>query len=110
MAIRSIREQYDDYLDMQEGLDVNRSSIPYEEWCENRLVLAFMQLEARSAIIDRQYQDINNYMLGLAAIADSPHCSYENNEQSSYGVGVTDGHRYCATIAKKSLGRKQNEE
>lgn len=109
MAIRSVREQYNDYLDLCEGLDVNSRSKSFEEWCENRLVLAFMQLEAKTTIIDRLYQDINHYRLGLDEIADSPHCLYERNEQSSYGIGVTDGHRYCSTIAKRSLGRKVNE-
>ena len=38
----------------------------------------------------------------LEAIATNPHIEYAINEQSDYGKGVTDGHRFCADIARKA--------
>jgi len=39
----------------------------------------------------------------LREIASSKHQNYSNNEPGSYGIGVTDGHRFCAEIASKAL-------
>ena len=45
----------------------------------------------------------------LREIAYSKYCNYEETVNLSrspggYGTGVTDGHRYCARIARKALG------
>lgn len=40
----------------------------------------------------------------LGEIAHSPHCMYEANASGMYGIGVTDGHRYAAKVARKALG------
>lgn len=40
----------------------------------------------------------------LRDIATSKYCMYGHTESgNSYGIGVTDGHRYCAEIARKAL-------
>lgn len=39
----------------------------------------------------------------LEEIRDSKFCSYENTSADSYGTGVTDGHRFCANIARAAL-------
>lgn len=50
-------------------------------------------------------QDVlSRYERALRLIANNKHCMYYNNEASDYGKGVTDGHRYCAQIARDELG------
>ena len=39
----------------------------------------------------------------LRTIRDSPHNVYRNNERGTYGIGVTDGHRCSAGIAKIAI-------
>jgi hypothetical protein len=38
----------------------------------------------------------------LLEISTSKYCSYSETSPDLYGIGVTDGHRYCAEIAKKA--------
>jgi len=38
----------------------------------------------------------------LKEIAENKYCIYSNT-RTSYGTGVTDGHRFCAKIAKEAL-------
>ena len=46
----------------------------------------------------------NEYLLrALRTIRDSPHNVYRNNERGTYGIGVTDGHRCSASIAKIAI-------
>jgi len=40
----------------------------------------------------------------LIEIRDSRFCSYENSGSGQYGIGVADGHRYCANIARDAIG------
>jgi len=42
----------------------------------------------------------------LEKIASSKYCNYANTSPDLYGIGVTDGHRYCAEIAKQALEEK----
>jgi len=42
----------------------------------------------------------------LQEIATNKFCSYAENEQTPYGFGVTDGHRYCQAIAQQALEKK----
>ena len=44
--------------------------------------------------------------LALRSIANSPRCRYGYNEDSEYGRGITDGHRFDAEIARRALGIK----
>lgn len=43
------------------------------------------------------------YRAGLEEIAKSKYCSYAENGPALYGIGVTDGHRYCATLARRAI-------
>ena len=70
------------------------------------------QLELRNLRV--QFAKLNNKFgelaladykkdLALRSIAESVHCKYEANDQTPYGKGVTDGHRFCAELARKCL-------
>ena len=48
-------------------------------------------------------EEIERFREALIQIRDSKHCSYGVNELSIYGTGVTDGHRYCASIARDAI-------
>ena len=48
-------------------------------------------------------QEVKRLREALREISESKFCSYENTGSGSYGIGVTDGHRYCSSIAKKAL-------
>jgi hypothetical protein len=41
----------------------------------------------------------------LRGIKNSPHCNYDNRQTGSgqYGIGVVDGHRCAASLARKAL-------
>lgn len=53
--------------------------------------------ESESGVVAEKYR------VALEEIANSEYTSYENNGSGLYGTGVTDGHRYCADIAKAAL-------
>ena len=40
----------------------------------------------------------------LQEIRDSKFNAYENTGEGQYGIGVCDGHRYCAKVAREALG------
>ena len=44
----------------------------------------------------------------LEKIRDSPFCDYRNTGGGQYGIGVTDGHRYCAQMADEALNGSQS--
>ncbi len=44
----------------------------------------------------------------LQFIRDNKHCDYQENCRDSYGKGVTDGHRYCSTVARAALAGLPN--
>jgi len=56
-----------------------------------------------TAEIEKAFKMLTRYHNALQEIAHNEHAIYERNENSSYGKGVTDGHRYCAVIAKQAL-------
>jgi len=43
----------------------------------------------------------------LERIAHHAHCSYEGSGAGDYGVGVTDGHRCAAMVARAALTQKE---
>ena len=47
--------------------------------------------------------EIDRLRAALEEIAHSKYCNYENTGGGQYGIGVTDGHRYCALIARAVL-------
>lgn len=57
-------------------------------------------------IVSRQLEAMNikagQLRSALEKIANSPHCSYENNP-GQYGTGVADGHRCAANMARAAL-------
>jgi len=46
---------------------------------------------------------LQNDAAALIEIAGSKYQNYSKTSPDSYGIGVTDGHRYCADIANKAL-------
>ena len=42
----------------------------------------------------------------LLEIRDSKHSAYENTGAGQYGIGVRDGHKCCANIAREALIEK----
>ena len=61
-----------------------------------KLEKKFQQLQAENERLKEALQEI----------ATNKFCSYAENEQSPYGFGVTDGHRYCQAIAQQALEKK----
>ena len=43
----------------------------------------------------------------LKWLRDSPFCDLENQEATSYGRGVCDGHRACAEFARGYVGDRE---
>ena len=61
-------------------------------------------------IRDKLIEECNKYEAkikqleaGLREISTSKYCNYAETKPDLYGIGVTDGHRYCAKIAQKTL-------
>jgi len=55
----------------------------------------------------RLARDIERLEGALLEIRDSKFCNYENTGSGQYGIGVTDGHRFCSNIAKEALDKEQ---
>jgi hypothetical protein len=51
----------------------------------------------------------NELRLAINEIANSKFCNYDEtnhgNYAGQYGIGVTDGHRFCASIANAALAK-----
>jgi len=74
-------------------------------------------IEIRDDGARRRKADNERLRAALQEIATSKYCNYENtlmflirpsripafSESGTYGIGVTDGHRYCSNIAKAAL-------
>ena len=58
--------------------------------------------------LDEKDMEIQRLREALDEIANSKFCMYENTGHGQYGIGVTDGHRYCANIAKQALDNDQD--
>ena len=68
------------------------------------------------AVIGRLRSENERLREALIEIRDSSYCQYENTESvrrgttvvpGQYGIGVTDGHRFCSAIAQKAMNFKQ---
>jgi hypothetical protein len=68
------------------------------------------------AIVDKDGQfvwcveamaEINKLKAALMEIRDSEFQNYEKSGSGQYGIGVADGHRYCASIARDAIGLKE---
>jgi hypothetical protein len=51
--------------------------------------------------------EIDKLKASLTAIRDSEYQNYEKTGYTQYGIGITDGHRYCAQIARDAIGLKE---
>jgi len=63
----------------------------------------FMDTMRAANLIESQATEIERLKGALVDIRDSKHCQYEENGVGGYGIGVTDGHRFCANIARAAL-------
>jgi hypothetical protein len=57
-----------------------------------------------NAAIAEAADRLERLQAALVAIRDSRFCSYENSGSGQYGIGVADGHRYCADVARTAIG------
>jgi hypothetical protein len=62
---------------------------------------------ANAAILEAADR-LDQYYAALVSIRDSKYCDYENTGGGQYGIGVTDGHRYCSNIAKGAINESTN--
>jgi hypothetical protein len=85
--------------------------LPCEEAIKN-LSLAQKAFETyhETGLTPRQLLDQRDELqLALNEIANSKFCNYDEtshgNYAGQYGIGVTDGHRFCANIANAALAK-----
>ena len=87
--------------------EIERKDAKIAELKANKQVIANTQWNAACEVykgeIERLTADNERLRAALREIANSKFCMYENTESGQYGIGVTDGHRYCANIAKEAL-------
>lgn len=57
-----------------------------------------------NAAIAEAADRLERLQAALIEIRDSRFCSYENSGSGQYGIGVADGHRYCANVARTAIG------
>jgi hypothetical protein len=57
-----------------------------------------------NAAIAESADRLERLQAALIEIRDSRFCSYENSGSGQYGIGVADGHRYCANVARSAIG------
>ena len=57
-----------------------------------------------NAAIAEAADRLERWQAALIEIRDSRFCSYENSGSGQYGIGVADGHRYCANVARTAIG------
>ena len=83
------------------GLENNASQHTADS-SASRMFRYYAGIVRKLAAEDRTLRD------ALAFIRDSKHCAYEANGADRYGTGVTDGHRYCANVARAALDGEPN--
>lgn len=66
-------------------------------------LVARCEIHKLTDTIHNQCERIEQLESALRQIAESKYCAYENTSGDQYGMGVTDGHRYCAKIAQDAL-------
>ena len=69
-------------------------------WMKSR---GHMRTEDFQDTLEKAGQAIDELKAALNEIRDSRFCNYENSGTGSYGIGVTDGHRYCSNVAQKAI-------
>jgi hypothetical protein len=68
-----------------------------------------MTKDKRSEIL-RLRETNKRYENALRLIRYSKYCLYSSTRPDMYGIGVTDGHRYCAEIAGKALDEMEQAD
>lgn len=58
----------------------------------------------------RAYREIVRLRDALREIAEHAHNAYDTNGEGQYGIGVTDGHRCAASIARAALDAARKEK
>jgi hypothetical protein len=60
------------------------------------------------------YQDsekrLERALMALNTIATSKYCQYEHSGQGQYGIGVADGHRWCAQVAHDAMQPESHKD
>ena len=72
---------------------------PYE-----RLPYLAGTMQVTQSQMETLRQEAMRLRSALLEIRDSKFNAYENTGSGQYGIGVCDGHRYCANIARDALG------
>ena len=54
-------------------------------------------------LIRKAANEIERLRAALRVISESPHQQYDQNSADMYGIGVTDGHRCAAVLARAAL-------
>ena len=72
---------------------------------------AIDSLHARDSLViaskEKAERERDVLLNALIEIRDSRFCDYENTGQTSYGTGVTDGHRFCSNVAMIAIDAMQ---
>lgn len=74
------------------------------------LLLSAKNVETETGLTPHQLLErVMELEAALTEIAESRFCNYDATKsdiyEGGYGIGVTDGHRYCANIAKAALAK-----
>ncbi len=78
----------------------------YQKQCDPEGIEVQVSRQALDEVLDK----IERLEGVLREIRDSKFCNYDNTEGGQYGIGVTDGHRFCANIAKEVLNNEVPDE
>lgn len=73
-----------------------------ERLAELKQVAAAVGLSRHESL--KLIEEVERLQKGLRGIQQSPYCMYENCGSGSYGIGVCDGHRKAAEMARETLG------
>jgi len=79
---------------------------------EDSIIIDQLRADLRGSIkarqqLDAMYRDsekrLERALEALNTIATSKYCQYEHSGSGQYGVGVADGHRWCAQVARDAM-------
>lgn len=88
----------------------------HPDFRENQRFIAHAREDVPALLADNDAlrEEVERLKSGLRQIAESRYCDYAETStgfyKGPYGIGVTDGHRYCANIARKVLGKPSIED
>ena len=73
----------------------------------NKFLFVEPDSEGEFVRFEEAQAEIDKLKAALTAIRDSEYQNYEKTGYTQYGIGITDGHRYCAQIARDAIGLKE---